>query len=337
MLHGSGFTWIDGERLIRFTPDGVEQAPRLLAERGFEGYALLTTERWRGSAPRLVGAAGEVLVVPGGSVPAAAAAVRGRVRGRPIVALGGGRVIDAAKAIAGADGLACAAIPTTLSGADLTGVHRMPEGVDEFRLVRPSVVIADPDLMASQSLPDLAGSAMNALAHAVEALYTPLANPVADEAALRGAELLAAGLAEGAPRRHSLALGALLAGYAVGSAGYAVHHVVCQTLVRVAGSPHGPTNAVMLPHTLALMAPRAPEAVGRLATALGAPDADPGAAAERARPLAEKAGARRLSDLGVRPEHLEAVVGQVLPRPELANTPQAPDGAELRAYLAAAL
>ena len=56
---------------------------------------------------------------------------------------------------------------------------------------------------------------MNALAHAVEALYTPLANPVAEMAALRAAELIAAGLADDEPDRPALALGALLAGYAV--------------------------------------------------------------------------------------------------------------------------
>ena len=60
--------------------------------------------------------------------------------------------------------------------------------------MRPALVIADPALMASQPMPDLAASAMNALAHAVEALYTPLANPVAEMAALRAAELIAEGL-----------------------------------------------------------------------------------------------------------------------------------------------
>ena len=41
-------------------------------------------------------------------------------------------MIDAAKAIAGADGLRVAAIPTTLSGAEMTPFHRMPAGVEEF-------------------------------------------------------------------------------------------------------------------------------------------------------------------------------------------------------------
>ena len=119
-----------------------------------------------------------------GRVPEAAAAVRGDVDGRPLVALGGGRVIDAAKAIAGADGLVTAAVPTTLSGAEMTPFHRMPAGVDEFRFVRPSLVIAVPSLMASAPLPDLVASAMNALAHAIEALYTPMTDVVAEQAAL---------------------------------------------------------------------------------------------------------------------------------------------------------
>jgi len=110
------FTWVDGERLIRFAPGALGDAPELLGERGFEEYALLTTERALLSAPDLADGAGVVLLVPPGQVPVAAAAVRTAVEGRQLVALGGGRVIDSAKAIAGADGLKCAAVPTTLSG-----------------------------------------------------------------------------------------------------------------------------------------------------------------------------------------------------------------------------
>ena len=80
--------------------------------------------------------------------------------------------------------------------------------------MRPALVVADPGVMASQPMPDLAASAMNALAHAVEALYTPLANPVAEMAALRAAELIAEGSTPVEPNRTALALGALLAGYA---------------------------------------------------------------------------------------------------------------------------
>ncbi len=331
------FTWIDGERLIRFGPAALGEAGELLERQGFAHYALLTTERALTAAPALGERADAVLRVPSGGVPEAAAAVRGGVGGRPLVALGGGRVIDAAKAIAGADGLSCAAVPTTLSGAEMTRVHRMPSGVEAFKLVRPSLVIADPTLMASQPMPGLAASAMNALAHAVEALYTPFANPVAGDAALRAVRLIASGLERDEPERPWLALGALLAGYAVGSAGYAVQHVVCQTLVRVTRVPHAAAYAVMLPHTLRLMAPRAPEVIGRVAEALGAERADASLAAERAATLAAGAGPTRLSELGVEAGQLDAVVTQVVQRPELANTPQPPDAPELRRYLAASL
>jgi alcohol dehydrogenase class IV len=272
----------------------------------------------------VVDAAAAVLHVPGGAVPEAAAAVRGGVEGRPLVALGGGRVIDSAKAIAGADGLSCAAIPTTLSGAEMTPFHRMPAGVEAFRLVRPSLVIADPGLMASQPMPGLAASAMNALAHAVESLYTPLANPVSDMAALRAARLL--GRDNG-----DLPLGALLAGYASGVAGFAVHHAVCQTIVRSAGTPHAETNAVMLPHFVRLMEGRAPEEIDRLSEALGAD------AADRIAALAARAGVRGLSDLGVGEPALDGIVAAALQHPAIGNTPDPPGEAELRAVLAQAL
>lgn len=322
------FTWVDAERTIRFGSGVVGEAGQLLADHGFEGYALLTTERARAAAPAIAAGASLELTIPPGGVPEAAAAVRDGVGGRPLVALGGGRVIDAAKAIAGADGLGCAAIPTTLSGAELTRIHRMPAGVEEFTLVRPRLVVADPRLMASQPLPALAASAMNALAHALEALYVPLRNPVADAAALEAAELIGGGLRSPEPDHARLALGSLLGAYALGATGLAVHHVVCQTLVRVAGTPHADTNAVMLPHTLNLMEGRVPEAIGRFRSRLGTDPAD----------LAARAGVPgTLAELGVGEERLGEVVEAAVARPQLANTPQPPGREELLAYLKAAL
>jgi alcohol dehydrogenase class IV len=267
--------------------------------------------------------------VPAGVVPDTAAAVRTEVGGRPLVALGGGRVIDSAKAIGGADGLPVAAVPTTLSGAEVTRIHRMPAGVDEWNLVRPSLVIAAPELMASQPMPHLAASAMNALAHAVEALYAPGANPVSEMAALRAAELFARGLSDpAAPRRDDLALGSLLAAWAMGATGYAIHHVVSQTLVRIVGTPHAETNAVLLPHTVRFMAARAGSAIEKLRKAIGGDVAD----------LAAQAGPTTLGELGADPAKLDAVAEQAAQRAELANTPGgAPSPDRLRALLEAAL
>jgi maleylacetate reductase len=252
------------------------------------------------------------------------------------VALGGGRVIDSGKAIAGADELPVAAIPTTLSGAEFTRFHRMPAGVDQFRVVRPSLVICDSELMASQPMPGLAASALNAMAHAVEALYTPLANPGAQLTGLEAIELIAQGLGQAEPDRPRLALGALLAGWAAGSAGYAFIHVLCQTTVRVAGTPHAQTYAVMLPYGLRLLEPRVPDLLTRVAAALGAQDPTPELAAARAAHLGAQAHVVRLSALGVEEEQLDEIVAQASGRAELQNTPDPPGPDELKALLRAA-
>jgi alcohol dehydrogenase class IV len=330
------FTWIDGERLIRYGEGAAGDAPEVLAQRGFDAFALLTTERAAAQAPAVADAADVVLHVPSGPVPEAAAAVRADVGGRPMVALGGGRVIDSAKGIGGADGLPVAAIPTTLSGAEFTRFHRMPAGVDEFTLVRPSVVIADSALMASQPMPGVAASALNAMAHAVESLYTRMTNPAAELTGLQAIELLAQGLGEAEPDRPKLALGALLAGWASGSAGYAFIHVLCQTTVRVSGTPHAQTYAVILPHGLRLLEPRMPDLLTRVAAALGAEDPTPELAAARAAHLAAQAHVVRLSALGVKEDDIAEIVAQASARAELQNTPDPPSVDELDELLRAA-
>ncbi|MGH2839021.1 MAG: hypothetical protein ACRDJY_11840 [Thermoleophilaceae bacterium] len=319
------FTWLDGERLIRFGEGALGEAPGLLDARGFGGYSLLTTERAESDAGALAADAARVVHVPSGPVPEAAAAVREEVRGSPLVAFGGGRVIDSAKAIAGADGGSVAAIPTTLSGAPMTQFHRMPAGVEQFNLVRPSLVVAEPGLMASQPMPHMAASAMNGLAHAVESLYGRMRSPVTSLAALRAIELFESGLADDEPRRDDLALASILAGYAVGCAGFAVHHAVCQTTVRVLRTPHAETNAVMLPHTARFVAERDSAALQGV---------DPAVIGR----LAARAGVTRLSELGVTEDRLDEVVEPVLKHPAIGNTPGGqPTAAELRRLLERAL
>jgi maleylacetate reductase len=326
-LAAESFTMRDGERTIRFGEGSAADAPALLSESGFGEYALLTTERAAGSAPLEEGAT-QVVHVPQGRIDEISAALLSDVVQAPLVALGGGRVIDTAKAIAGVTGAHVAAIPTTLSGAELTPFHRTPAGVEGARMVRPSLVVADPLLMTSQPATELAASAMNALAHGMEALYTPLANPVAERAALRGAELIATG---------DVALGALLCGWASGMTGFAAHHATCQLLVRTAGSPHAQTNAVMLPHFAGMMAGRVPGVMGEFARALGDPDGSPDAAAGRAAKLSARSGHTRLATLGIEEEHLPPVAAAVMQHPALANTPDPPDEDELLDLLRDAL
>jgi alcohol dehydrogenase class IV len=327
------FAWRDGERIIVFRRGALAETDAILREHGWAEYDLLSTARALRDAPRGLEAVGSVHEVPPGPVPDAAKAIMSTVRSVAIVALGGGRVIDTAKAIAAAQGGRVCAIPTTLSGAPMTRIHRLPPGHEGRALVRPALVIADPDAMTGLPEDRLRASAMNALAHGAEALYTPLSNPVATMAALRGAELIAAALdADRAERdRSTLALGSILCGYAIDSALFSLHHVICQTLVRACGMPHAETNAAMLPHTLGAMRERAPGAIADLAEAIGT---EPGGIEQRIESLA--GGPRRLTDLGMHPDRVHDAVSAMLERPELGWIPDPPDRAELEALIAAA-
>lgn len=337
-MSAESFTWIDGERLIRFGTGTLGEAPGLLAQRGFAGYALLTTERAAAAAPELARSAATVLHVPTGSVPDAAAAVLPDVHDRPVVALGGGRVVDAAKAVAGSAGLGCAAVPTTLAGSPMTPFHRLPAGTRGGALVRPSLVVWDPRLVASLERAQLAATAMNALAHAFESLYVPHANPVAELAALRSATLFGEQLPLAAPDAADVSLASLLAGYAVGTTGFAVHHALCQTTVRVADLPHAQVNALMLPHTAGLMATRAPAAVGRFAAALGDPHGDAANAPRLIAALVAATGVDGLAELGLDPDSIPAIAEATIGHPAIGNTPGgAPSEQELVGLLRAAL
>ena len=301
-----------------------------------QDYVLLTTPRAAEAAPGLATGASAVVHVGDGRVDELAASILERVSGELIVALGGGRVIDTAKALAAArPPCLVAAIPTTLSGAEMTPIHRHAMGVPlDTPRVRPATVLCDPALAASQPAPELAQSAANALGHALEGPLTPLGNPVACLAAARAASLLAAGLANEDPddaARDALALGALLAGYVIGAAGYGLHHVMSQTLVRFAGIGHGAANAIMLPWSVRALERRS--AGDFFASVHEAVGVQPLALAERLRDLG---GVRSLSQAGVSREQLDLCAHEAAGRPELNMTPPPADERELRELYEAA-
>lgn len=329
------FVWRDAGRVVVFRRGGIEASPEILGEHGFERFALLSTERALAGSPRLADAADAIHEVAPGPVPAAAAALLDRVGSESLVALGGGRAIDTAKAIAAVSGAPVAAIPTTLSGAEITGIHRLPEGAESRArgLVRPRLAIADPEAMTSLPEPRLRVSAMNSLAHGADSLYTSFANPVSRMAALRGAELIATSLDEepGGRDRAALAEGSLLCAYAIDSGLFALHHVICQTLVRICGSPHADTNAAVLPRSMAYMVPRAPQSLAALAAAIGA-ELD----RIEARILALGGYPPGLGALAANRDRLDVALDAMLARPELAFGPEPPDRDQLAALVASA-
>ncbi|MEZ5077317.1 MAG: iron-containing alcohol dehydrogenase [Solirubrobacterales bacterium] len=327
------FVWHDAGRVVVFRAGGVVAAPRLLAELGVAGFDLVSTPRALAAATGLAAAARAVHEVPPGQVPDLAAALLEELDGAPtLVALGGGRVIDAAKAVAAVTGAPVAAIPTTLSGAELTGIHRLPAGAEDRARgpVRPGAVVADPAAMTGQPEPLLRASAMNSLAHGVDSLYTPLSSPVTELLAARGAAAMAAALDQPRERRDraGLAYGSLLCAYAIDSAGFGLHHVVCQSLVRTCGTAHAETNAALLPVTAQFLAPRAPQPFSDLAAALGT---DLDGLAARIRELG--ANPPGLAALGADRACLPAAVEAILARPQLRNVPGPPDGREIAALL----
>ena len=316
------FRHVDARRTIVFGAEALARAEDLLGD----GYTLLTTSRAASSAPAVLDRAGSTVQVPHGPVDLLAAQLRDAVRGDRLVALGGGRVIDVAKALAAADGpREVLAIPSSLSGAEMTGVHRHAQGVSEHTpRVRPIAVINDPELSASAPEDALAASSANALGHAVTALFsersTPIARAVADDAI----ERLAGGWSDEAPERATLALGALLAGWAVDHSGLGPHHALVQSAVRMASLEHAQTNAALLPAMLAAVRSRRPKEFERL-------DARLGVALELLAVQLRDQARAGLGALATDEELLSRTVEAAAMRPELDWIPPAPDRPEIRA------
>jgi len=360
----AAFRHDEGERTIVFGRGVLGEAAT--AELLGDGYALLTTDRAASAAPAVAERAARIVHVPQGMVDAVAgellaAGVEPALE-RRLVALGGGRVIDVAKALAAAGAVAgrersVAAIPTTLSGAEMTRGHRHARGVDPTApRVRPALVVNDPALSASHAVPDLAASSANALGHVLIALAsartTPFARAVAREAAIHLAagwagevaaedraaapgvdDAAAPGLGDAAarePDRDAVALGALLAGWAVDESGLGLQHVLAQTAVRTAGAGHAEANAALLPATAAAVRRRAPQALEPLDRLLGFPFET------LADQLRTRAGAT-LAQLAADDALLAQVVDAAARRAdELERIAPAPDAAELRALYAQA-
>jgi len=330
---GSWVEFADERRKLLIYGGPVTDPLGTLAEEGWEAFELISTSRALSDAAGLGEGAERIHLVPAGRVPDASAAIVDEIGSERLVAFGGGRVIDSAKAIAAVRGAAVAAIPTTLSGAPITAIHRLPAGHEAAAGVRPELVVAYTDAMTSAPEPQLRATAMNALAHGADSLYTPLADETSRGAALRGAAMIAAALDQTPGRRDraALATGALLCAIAVDRAGIALHHVLGQTTVWVLGTPHAETYAALLPETMNAMRTRAPQRMEELAAALGT---DSARLRER---IADLAGHRRIGELGARRDRFDEVIDVAMARPELEHmTPGEVSRADLEAILEAA-
>jgi alcohol dehydrogenase class IV len=173
-------------------------------------------------------------------------------------------------------------LPTSYAGSEMTPVVGQTSGgvktTQSSPKILPETVIYDVDLTLDMPPKLSATSGINAIAHSVEALYARDRNPLISLMAQEGIRTLAHALplictqpGDKAARRDAL-YGAWLSGVCLGAVGMSLHHKLCHTLGGPFNLPHAETHTVILPHALAYNAPAAPDAMARIAAALGVPD-----------------------------------------------------------------
>ena len=146
--------------------------------------------------------------------------------------------------------------------------------------ILPGTVIYDVALTMSLPVALTATSGVNAIAHAVEALYARNTNPIINLLALEGIKELSSSLPtiiddpKDEEARSKAFYGAWLCGICLGNVGMALHHKLCHTLGGSFNLPHAETHTIVLPHALAYNAPAIPEAMQKLAEVLPGSDGD---------------------------------------------------------------
>jgi maleylacetate reductase len=202
------------------------------------------------------------------------------------VTVGGGSTTGLGKAIALTSSVPILAVPTTYAGSEMTPIYGITEGgakkTGRDVRVLPKTVIYDPTLTLSLPPALSAASGMNAIAHAVEALYSHEGNPIVSLMAEDGIRALASALPvivqkpTDVSSRSDALYGAWLCGVVLGSAGMALHHKLCHVLGGSFNLPHAETHSIVLPHAVRYNHDAAPEAMARIRRAIQAEDAAAG-------------------------------------------------------------
>jgi maleylacetate reductase len=306
---------------------GLDTLAQVLPGRPF----LLATERW--AAP--VEVAGRWSELPYDDLAAI-----GRAAGSAdvLLALGGGSTIDTGKGVSAETGLPLVSVPTTYSGAEWTTYFGVRDPGRRMRGggsgAHPHAIVYAPALTLDLPREATVGTALNALAHAAEALYVQQRNEQADLHALAGARLIGEWLPRvvESPRdleaRTQLLRGAAEAGEALSLSMLGLGHAIAQALGGRYGLPHGAMNALALPPALRFNAALAPEAVRRFGEALGTDDP-----AARVEELAALGGFGRLRDFGVPEDELDAVAAEAASRAGNRANPRPASAAEIAALL----
>lgn len=182
-----------------------------------------------------------------------------------IVAIGGGSAIGLAKGMALKNRLPILAVPTTYAGSEMTNVYGISaagvKNVGRDMVVLPKAVIYDPSLTAGLPLALAATSAMNAMAHLIEALYAHDCNPVTYHLSLTGIKYLKQGMEKLIAEKtlvnanSSLQFGSYLAGKALCEVAMSLHHKVAHVLGGSFNMDHSKVHTVLLPYVLQCQMP----------------------------------------------------------------------------------
>jgi len=178
-----------------------------------------------------------------------------------VVAIGGGSTTGLGKAIAYRSDLPQIVIPTTYAGSEATPILGQTEDGVKTTLsdpsVLPEVILYDPELVATLPIPMTVTSALNAMAHAAEALYATNRTEATTAMAIDGLRTFAGGLPAvianpaDLSAREATQRGAWACGTVLGQVGMSLHHKLCHTLGGSFDLPHAETHAIVLPHAIA--------------------------------------------------------------------------------------
>jgi maleylacetate reductase len=307
---------------------GLDELSTLLAELGIERPLLVASPRW------------DQLELPAAArwseIPSDRIAVPDGVDG--IVAVGGGSAIDTAKAASAKSGLPLVSVPTTYSGSEWTpsfGV-RTPDrrSVGGGGQANLAGIVYDPKLTLTLGREETVGTAMNALAHAAEAMYVKGRNAEGDQQAREAATLIAAALPavlvdkQALGPRKSLLMGAASAGEALASAGLGLAHAIAQALGGRYGLPHGAMNALTLAPALRFNLSAAGKEIESFGDAMGTDD--PVAKVES---LARLGGFQRLRDFGIPEDELDDVAQAAAARAGAKANPRPASAEDVAALL----